>query len=252
MGSNQLPDGAALIAPAGERTFERIIEYFKAQMVDGTLKPGDRLLSERELAERLGISRPSLREALRTLQMLGLVDIRPGQGSFISSPDYHALASVFGITLSLQPSAASSILEARIAIECEAIRLACQRATAQDLSIIERALAEIPRGVTDPELGAQTDFEFHTAIVRASHSEVLLLLYESLEALLRRSHQERRQAAYNDASFLDTLGPAHRALYDAVVARDSEEAESQMRRHFSLLQEYYASKDVTGADDSTR
>lgn len=247
MSSKKLPDGKALVAPAGERNFERIIEYFKDQMASGALKPGDRLLSERELAERLGISRPSLREALRTLQMLGLVDIRPGQGSFVSSPDHHALASVFGVTLSLQPAAASSILEARIAIECEAIRLACERATQSDLTVIERALAEIPLSADDPELGAQADFEFHTAIVKASHSGVLLLVYESLEALLRRSHQQRRETAYRDPSFLETLGPAHQALYDAIVARDSETAESRMRRHFSILQEFYASKEAVGA-----
>lgn len=238
----RFPPGQTLTvaAPKPARVFEGIIEYFRDQMANGQLRPGDKLLPERELSERLGVSRHSLREALRALEMLGVIEVRVGQGAYVRVPDFEAVASFLGVALSLQPTAFDSVMEARIAIECEAIRLAATRADASDLRMIKEALDRIPDEVGDPLKGGETDFAFHTAIVRASHSPVLLFAYEALAALLQKSHQERRSAIYAQPDFVATIGEAHRQLYDAIVARDPEGASARMRSHFFLADQYYS------------
>ena len=222
------------------RVFEGIVAYFRDQMARGQLRSGDRLLPERELSERLGVSRHSLREALRALEMLGVIEVRTGQGTFMRPPEFHAIASFLGMALSLEPSAYDSVTEARIAIECEAIRRACERADANDLALIKQALDQIPRELSDAERGGDTDFFFHTMIVRAAHSPVILFVYEALEALLKRSHQERRAAVFHLPGFMATMGDAHTRLYEAIQVRDAERAEREMREHFSLAEQYFA------------
>jgi GntR family transcriptional regulator, transcriptional repressor for pyruvate dehydrogenase complex len=101
---------------------------------------------------------------------------------------------------------------------------------------IKEALDKVHREIAITDRGAATDFEFHSAIVRASHSAVLLLIYDSLETLLRKSHYERRAAILDDPEFLAMLGEAHTALYLAVAAGDEQTAEDEMRRHYRLVQ----------------
>jgi GntR family transcriptional regulator, transcriptional repressor for pyruvate dehydrogenase complex len=240
--SERFPPGATLVARTlrPTRVFEGIVEYFRDQMAQGLLRPGDRLLPERELSERLGVSRHSLREALRAMEMLGVVDVRTGQGAFVRAPDFHAIALFLGIALSLQPSVFDRVTEARIAIECEAIRLACERADTNDLALIKEALCQIPRQLADADRGGDTDFQFHTMIVRAAHSPVILFVYEALEALLKRSHHERRAAVFHLPGFMATMGQAHQRLYEAIVARDADGAEREMRQHFSLAEQYFS------------
>ena len=112
-------------APGGAA---RVFTFFRDKLLSGELKAGDRLLAERELALALGVSRPVLREALRSLAMLGLLDIRHGRGAFVRAADASVLGQALTLCLAPEPNILDDVLQARIAIECQAIRLACQRA----------------------------------------------------------------------------------------------------------------------------
>ncbi|MEA2727562.1 MAG: GntR family transcriptional regulator, transcriptional repressor for pyruvate dehydrogenase complex [Acetobacteraceae bacterium] len=113
--------------------FDKVFAFLREQFLAGAIQPGDRLSPERELCLRLGVSRPVLREALRALSMLGVVDILHGVGTVVRRPDTSVLDEFFTFALAQQPDMADDVLEARIAIECQAIRLACSRATLADL-----------------------------------------------------------------------------------------------------------------------
>lgn len=236
--ANPVSEPHSLVAPSPDRVFERVFALLRDQIVAGALKPGDRLLAERELAQRLNVSRASLREALRAMEMLGLVEIRACQGTFIQRPGLRVLQDFFGVALSLGGADMGDIVEARMAIECQAIRLACRRATPEDLARIRAALERLRATVADVGLGGDADCDFHTAVVRASHNETLLSVYEALQALLRRSHRDRRAVAKELEGFLDELGDAHETIYRAIVAGDEDTAEREMRRHFYLAQDY--------------
>ena len=234
------PGPGSIVAPIEVQGFERIFLFFKEQLASGELRPGHRLLPERELAQRLGASRASLREVMRAMMLLGVIEIRPGQGAFVKSPSAGVLSDFFGVLLAMQPSIYDQILEARIAIECQAARLACANAHKSDLDRLADALADIEDTLLDESAGGEADFEFHRALVRASRNEVLCFIHEAIEALLRRSHLERRRAVINQPEFLVTLGDAHRQVIAAILAGDPDQAEAVVRRHFIIAQEHTA------------
>jgi DNA-binding FadR family transcriptional regulator len=120
-------------AEAPERAAAKIFAFFRDQLLSGALKAGDRLLGERELALALGVSRPVLREALHALAMLGLLDIQQGRGAFVRATNASVLGQALTLCLAPEPNILDDIMQARIAIECQAIRLACARARDADL-----------------------------------------------------------------------------------------------------------------------
>jgi DNA-binding FadR family transcriptional regulator len=142
----------------------------------------------------------------------------------------------------MRPSIYENILEARIAVECQAARLACAHARKSDIDALEAALARILQTAADDESGGDADFDFHTQLVLASRNEVLRFIHEAIAALLRRSHHERRRAVLGDPDFLATLGDAHRQVVDAIIARDPDAAEAVVRRHFFIAQEHQAQR----------
>src|SRR5690606_18268590 len=148
--------------------FEMVFHFLREKLLGGSLRPGDLLLPERELAEQLGVSRPVVREALRALAMVGVVEIRERVGTFVRKPDVSVLGDIFAFTLAQDGGVIEDIMQARVAIECQAIRLACQRITPQDLEEVSRALGRIKDTIDSPQDGGDADFEFHSAIVRAS------------------------------------------------------------------------------------
>ena len=121
--SDATPSGAA-----------RVFAFFRDRLLSGELKAGDRLLAERELALALGVSRPVLREALHSLAMLGLLDIQHGRGAFVRTADASVLGRALTLCLAPEPNILDDVLQARIAIECQAIRLACERASERSAS----------------------------------------------------------------------------------------------------------------------
>jgi DNA-binding FadR family transcriptional regulator len=232
-------------------SFEKVFSLFKEKLASGELQPGQRLLPVRELAQRFGVSRASLREVMRGMTLLGVIEVRPGQGAFVTSPDAAVLRDFFGLLLSMQPSLYDHVLEARVAVECQAVRLACSHAERVDVERLESALTRIQDTVSDESAGGEADFEFHNALVRAGHNEVLRFIHEAIEGLLRRSHLERRRAVREIPEFLETLGDAHRRIIDAIEARDPEQAELIVRSHFTIAQDY-AARSSQNADDKIR
>lgn len=221
-----------------ESAVERVIDFVKQGLLAGDLNPGDRLPPERDLAMRLGVSRPSLREGLRALSLLGLIDIRHGQGTFVRHPDLAILRDVTTMTLAHVQGALAETMQARIAIECQAIRLACQRAQDGELQRIERQLERLVETLSDPEAGGLADQEFHRLIVEASHCAPLITMYDALLDLLRPLHVERRQTTIHIDGIRNYLVDAHREILVALLHRDPARADLQLRAHFEIGEEF--------------
>jgi len=234
VGVRRIRNESSIVAPAKTQVSEDILRYFIDRLGDGSLRPGDRLLGERELAQTLQVSRPSLREAMRTMAMLGVIDIRPGQGMFVRNPDATVLRDFLSVMLAMRPQIYQSAILTREAIECQAVRTACNRAQQEDIDTLTAALERIERTVEDPDAGAEADFNFHMALVKASHDEVMLFVYEALQPLLRRDHTVRRRVIRDRADIQQAMGPAHRYILDAIVNGDPELAAKELRRHFRI------------------
>lgn len=229
-----------LIAESKQRIFETIMDYFKAAVADGSIKPGDRLLPERELAAEFNVSRASLREVLRALEIMGLLSVTPGKGTFISPPDTGTITGLLGFILNLRPGFTKDILEVRQIIECEAVRLTCLRLTPEGLSNLESAVQKMStisnRGSNGPE-AAESDFAFHNGLINATHNDFLIFLYGAIEILIKQSHLE----GWIDSlkympNAVKVISNAHKSILDAVVKRDQLLAEETMREHFELAE----------------
>jgi DNA-binding FadR family transcriptional regulator len=218
----------------GQSAAARIFTFFRDRLLAGDLKAGDRLLAERELALALNVSRPALREALRSLAMLGLLDIQHGRGTFVRSADASVLGQALTLCLAPEPNILDDVLQARIAIECQAIRLACERASERDLQAIAGTLDMLVGSLDDPERGGQSDYAFHLAIVRASGSASLMKIHEAISPLLMRSHVERRRDTFREPAITSGLVDAHRHVFLSLARRDPDAAERDLRGHFAI------------------
>ena len=225
---NDLPD----------KGFDKVFAFLRDQFLAGAIRPGDRLTPERELCLRLGVSRPVLREALRALAMTGVVEILHGVGTIVRRPDVSVLGDFFAFALARQPEIVDDVMEARIAIECQAIRLACCRAALGDLERLRRALDHIQATIDDEIAGADADFAFHDALVRAGKSETLLCLHGAMAGLLRDSHRERRGLLHRYPGIKEYVAQDHVRIFDAVIARDPAHADAVLRHHFAIGDEY--------------
>lgn len=223
------------------RAFEAVCDQVRRQVSDGTLQSGQRLPGERELAEQFGISRSGVREALRSLEAAGLVEARTGAtgGFFIS-----AASGSDGITqavrdvVSLGQVPTASVTEARIELTCVAIRLACQRATEEELDEIEADIdlhAELfKKGRGSRNTRAVT--EFYRLLARATHNEVIAMLVDALSEIVRTL------LARIDPQPLPEIIQVRRKVLRHLRARDADKACAAMSAHFRSLNAYLEEK----------
>jgi DNA-binding FadR family transcriptional regulator len=234
------PDIPNILRPISEEDqtgAARVFAFFRDRLMSGELKAGDRLLPERVLALALGVSRPVLREALRSLAVLGLLDIQHGRGAFVRAADASVLGQALTLCLLHQPNILDDVLQARIAIECQAIRLACERASDRDIQAIGGLLDTLAVSIDDPQSAGTADHAFHVAIVRASGSGSLMKIYEAISPLLRQGRIDRRPEASSDPSIAARIVAAHRDVFMALVRREPDAAEQLLREHFRISDE---------------
>lgn len=218
----------------GGKGFEKVFAFLRGRLLAGALKPGDRLIPERDLAAQLGVSRPIVREALRALTVLGLVEIKDRVGTVVRRPDVSVLNDFFAFAIAQATDVVDDVMQARIAIECQAIRLAAERATIADFERLGAALARIGPTIDDPEAGARADYDFHRAIVRASRSDTLAVLYDAMAEVLLTSHVGRRRTLDAFGEIRAYLIDDHRRVFQAVVERNPERADRLLREHFAV------------------
>lgn len=214
------------------RLSEEIIRQIARLIEDGSIRLHDRFPSERDLQERWQVSRPVLREAFRALEMQGVVESRPGDGRYLRSdhiPDPDAIRRRRAQESSEQLRQA---WEAREAIEIKAAELAARNARPEQLAAIERALDAL--GNDDIEDDESLDFnrEFHFLIARASGNVVI---EEMLALLLGRFNRIRHGEAITKKGHGKDMRERHKAIYDAIAARDPEAARRAMQAHFHEL-----------------
>lgn len=221
-------------ADAQEDGYDRVLAFLRDELMSGRLKTGDKLLPERDLASALGVSRPVIREALTALSTLGAVEIRRGYGTVVREPNFEALADYFSLVLAQQAGAVDDVMQARIAIERQAIRLACTRALAPDLERLSQALQAIKETIDDPAKGGAADFHFHSMLVQAAHSPALSSVYAAVAKLLQESHLERRKVIASVPQVDAYLIDHHEAVLRAIQRGNPVEADAVLTEHFEI------------------
>lgn len=229
----------AIDLPVRVRLSDAIVAQVEQLIVEGALKPGDRLPPEREFAEVMAVSRPSLREAMLKLEARGLVHARRGGGYFVADVTAPTLTDPLVHLLQRHPPAAYDILELRQGLEEKAAYLAAQRRTDTDIAALGRcyaALTAADKRKGDAIADAETDLEFHLAIAEASHNVALIHVTRGLFNLLRTSTYRFRTLVFSrNGGAEHELHEQHRAIYDAIRNGHAEAARDAVHVHLGYL-----------------
>src|SRR6266540_660546 len=216
------------------RLYRRIADQLSAFIAIGNLKPGERLPSERDLARELGVSRPSLREALIWLQVERRVEVRDGSGIFVIAPKPIALPVLFG-----ERHLPIEVLGARYIVEGEVAALAARERTSDDLTAIRQSFDAI-RKAGSLGLGRDSQHrEFHLAIAAATHNGALMAVIRDLWDAESRPRGKRGKQEVMSPLLGATLGD-YRRIVDALDASDASGARAAMRRHLKRVAREYA------------
>lgn len=224
--------------PVRVRLSDAVCTQLEQLIVEGKLKPGEALPAERELAKRLGVSRPSLREALLKLEARGIVQARRGGGFAVNDVTAPTLTDPLVHLIYLYPRAAEDVLEMRYGLEAVAASLAALRATPADLKKLKAAFVEMekPRVKPDPLAQAEADAEFHLRIAEASQNIALVHVMRGIFNLLRKSVYYSRYAVLGEqVENQALLREQHEAILDAITARDPDAARAAAHLHLNFV-----------------
>ena len=187
------PDAASFTVAQRVRSFEDIIAQVRDAVAQGRLRPGERLPSERVLAESFGVSRATLREALRSLEALGVVEIRLGAtgGAFAAEPDERLLGDALGTLMAFRGATARDLAEFRVAFEADNARWAVRQATAEDRAAFDLLAAEAAAASASdpPDWGVVggVDMRWHEAVARATHNPIRIGIMLGIHTAMRRA-----------------------------------------------------------------
>jgi GntR family transcriptional regulator, transcriptional repressor for pyruvate dehydrogenase complex len=210
---------------------DELIARFKELIGKKVFVPGHRLPPERDLAEALAVSRPTLRQALRALQIMGVIKARQGSGSYLADSASEIMRVPLEFALALKNVAKTDLFETRRTLEVELASLAAERRTNEDLEAMRRALSEMEKTMGDPEAWCRTEPEFHLCIVRAARNGVMATVIEMLSQMLMESRKETvRLLSDYSSSYL-----SHENIFLEIEKQDPAAAARTMMEHFALI-----------------
>jgi GntR family transcriptional repressor for pyruvate dehydrogenase complex len=215
------------------RIYEEIVRQIKGMISEGKLKSGDQLPPERELAEKFTVSRASVREALRALEGLGLIEIRQGEGTFVKEVSIESLVEPLALVILNQREAVTELFEARRLLEPAIASLAARRATSDEIHEMERILEEQAAEVAQGKTGLAQDAAFHASIAASAHNRAITRIINALMDLLTQSREESLQIPGRPTrSHQD-----HRRILGAIRRRDEAAAHKAMLDHVIAVEE---------------
>jgi GntR family transcriptional repressor for pyruvate dehydrogenase complex len=212
-----------------EDVIQELSNYILEGIMRGSIKKGDRIPSERELSESLGVGRSTLREAIKVLIMLGLLEVRNGQGTYITegTSDFYAAPLAWGIIIG--DKSIAELVEARLLLDCEAAFLATTRANDVELREIETALLDMKEACENENIQKfiDGDVRFHMAIAKAAHNAVIFQTVKAIRKLLELWIEK----VLIDMDTVRATLSEHDAVYKCILSKDAEGARERIRYH---------------------
>jgi GntR family transcriptional repressor for pyruvate dehydrogenase complex len=210
------------------RLYEQVAEQITAWVRENGLAAGDKIPPERELAQRLGVSRATLSQALVALEVIGVVEVRHGDGTVVTSAP---TSTRIGQAIRAHADRLPEIIETRDALETKIAALAARRRTQEDLARIDDALAALEDDIASGGRGVEGDERFHGAVTAAAHSLLLAHLMDEIGDLIRESRIESLSQPDRPRSSL----AGHRAIAEAIRAGDADAAAAAMHAHVEMV-----------------
>jgi len=223
--------GAGLFSPVSAvRVSQVIVDQIRLLIQQGRLKAYDRLPSERDLCEQFGVSRVTVREALRVLEASGLIEIRVGArgGAFVSTPSSARVGEGLAVLLKLSPLTATEVTEARMVFELGIVPIVVDRATPEDIAALKEICDRQQDALKDESYSMTLSAEFHVRVAACTHNAAIEMLVKSFHGPLLMSLEEAKIVA----PVMGRRGSTeHREFVDAIERRDAGQAAAIMRAH---------------------
>jgi len=226
-----------------ERLYERIVSQIEQRIESGDLKVGDQLPSERELAEQFAVSRTAVREAVKALRQKGLVEIRPGRGTFITIGTSDTIRNSLGMLMKFGATKGSgNLVEVREILEPEIAALAATRITDEYIAAMKDAVKIMDTALDDVDVFVEADLDFHLALAEGTQNPFIPILVDSIIDLLR----EQRKRIGLTKGGLQRGQAHHKKILDAITRRDAKASRQAMQDHLKQVR-----KDSKDSRDST-
>ncbi|RKD31540.1 FadR/GntR family transcriptional regulator [Thermohalobacter berrensis] len=216
-----------------KKIYEYVIEQIQDMIMNGAINKGDRLPSERELAEQLKVSRTSVREALRVLEVIGLIESRQGEGNFVTGNIENKFFEPLSVFFRLNKGKPSDILELRKIIEIETASLAAQRITKKDIEKLENLLNRM-RETDDEEENSRIDKEFHYTIAKATDNYLIIGLFNIIPSLMEAFIKDARLKILKRAQNREILVEQHGKIFNALKDKKPKDAAKAMLEHLEF------------------
>src|SRR4051794_4731024 len=207
------------------RSFDDVVEQLREAILSGRVRRGDRLPAERDLCAEFGVGRPTLREALRSLEAVGMIEVRPGKGggSYAVTPSEATVGEALAALVNLRGASLEDLAEFRVDFEGENAAWAARRATAEDITELQRIVAQA-HAATDV---VEVDVHWHEALARATHNRLRAGIALGIHDAVLRRHRAATQVDDHVPSIPGEMA----AITDAVASGDAETARQLMRAH---------------------
>jgi GntR family transcriptional repressor for pyruvate dehydrogenase complex len=217
-----------------KKVFQNVLEQITGMLVEGKLVPGDILPPERELADQLGVSRPSLREALRILQVLGIIKNSPKKGTEIQHANPEQILQTLSLVLVTSSSETLQLLEVRKSLETEIAYYAAIRRSQEDLELMDNIIQQFHEATEHQEL-VSLDYDFHYAIAGASNNIIFKQIFEMISTMIHKEMANTRKKLFIMGSY-DKILDQHRSVLNAIRDCDAEGAKLYMKTHLEFAE----------------
>jgi GntR family transcriptional repressor for pyruvate dehydrogenase complex len=218
------------------KVFEQVAEQIEKRILDGELHSGDRLPTERELAEQFHVSRTAVREAMKILAQKGLVDMRPGRGTIVIDGAHEAMQNSIDLAMKLklgEVGGSDNLVEVREILEIEIAALAAARATEKEIVAMREAVRVMDENLNDADAFISADNNFHEALAQGTQNTLILILVNSIVNLL----SEQRKQIFEVEGGPQRGQVHHKRILESISRRDPEAARVAMRAHLRQVRE---------------
>ena len=227
-----------------ERLYERIVSQIEQRIEAGDLKVGDRLPSERELAEQFAVSRTAVREAVKALRQKGLLEILPGRGTFITNGTSDTVRSSLDMLIKMGSTKGSGhVVEVREILEPEIAALAATRITEEYIASMQEAVNIMDTALDNVDLFVEADLDFHLALAEGTQNPIIPILVDSIIDLLRK---QRKRIGLTTGG-LQRGQVHHKKILDAIIRRDPQAARQAMQDHLRQVRDDSKASPADGA-----
>lgn len=220
------------------KVYEQVIEQIKSKIKSGEIKKGDRLPSEREMSELIGVSRTSVREAIRALEVVGLVESKQGAGNYIKTNFDNSLFEPLSVMFMLQESSVKEMYDLRETLELECAKLSARNIEDNELALLTAIMDRMYLAGSEEE-SLELDIKFHYLIAKSSRNVLLINMLDVISQLMDEFIQKSRMQILHEGNTKESLLEIHENLLRTLKCRDESKVCNAMKEHFDLIRKSY-------------